>query len=50
LNGGGGGQFGQGLQEFQNGMIFTLISKSPLGNSLLVNLVNISRDGQHESC
>jgi hypothetical protein len=36
--------------RFQNGVDLHINSKSPLGTSLLVNLVNISDDGQHKSC
>ena len=50
LHGGGGVHFGGGLWDFQNGVDLHINSKSPLGTSLLVNLVNISDDGQHKSC
>ena len=48
--GGGGAHFSQGLWDFQFGVDLHIVSKSPLVQIILVNLVNLSRDGQHESC
>jgi hypothetical protein len=48
-NGGGGGQFGEGWQDFKSGVNLLFISMSPLVNSVLVNLVKVSSGGQHKS-
>ena len=48
-NGGGGGQFGAGLQVFKMGVDLLFISMSPLVSFVLVNLVKVSTGGQQQS-